>query len=169
MNLIDQSVEQLDFALRRRFFWLLAGFREDLVVPVVEQRWRALDLSRFPWLSRHGWEHVQDDVERLAGRAAGLNRAISESSLLGPQYSIGHTYFFDVVGFVARWPQLQAKWSWRGYYLWSKSGKPQPPLHDLWRHSLEPLIEEYLAGIAQTAREQQLRQLREAFLAPIER
>jgi 5-methylcytosine-specific restriction protein B len=70
MNLIDQSVEQLDFALRRRFFWLLAGFREDLIVPVVEQRWRALDLSQLPWLSRHGWEHMHDDVERLAARSS---------------------------------------------------------------------------------------------------
>ena len=28
MNTIDQSVEQLDFAMRRRFFWLHSGFRE---------------------------------------------------------------------------------------------------------------------------------------------
>jgi 5-methylcytosine-specific restriction protein B len=35
MNLIDQSVEQLDFALRRRFLWLQSGFRGDVIAPVV--------------------------------------------------------------------------------------------------------------------------------------
>jgi hypothetical protein len=41
MNLIDQSVEQLDFALRRRFLWLPTGFQRDLIAPVVEQKWKA--------------------------------------------------------------------------------------------------------------------------------
>ncbi len=38
MNLIDQSVEELDFALRRRFFWRPAGFEPDPIIEVNEHR-----------------------------------------------------------------------------------------------------------------------------------
>lgn len=31
MNLIDRAVEQLDFAPRRRFLWIPADYRQDLI------------------------------------------------------------------------------------------------------------------------------------------
>ena len=167
LNLIDQSVEELDFALRRRFLWLPTPFRAELIVPIVEQRWRSLDLDEFPWMERHGWEHAIGDIARLADRAQHLNSLIAGSPLLGAQYEVGHTYFLDVVGLVARSPRVQAGRSVRGRYLWSATGKAQPPLNDLWSHSLEPLLAEYLAGVAPDAREEQLRTLREAFLAAL--
>ena len=166
MNLIDQSVEELDFALRRRFLWLPTPFRADLIVPIVETRWEALDLDEFPWMARHGWEHAVSDIEQLAERASDLNDLIAASPLLGEQYKVGHTYFLDVVGLVARNPRVQAGRSVRARYLWSVTGKAQPPLRDLWTHSLEPLLAEYLAGVAPDARDEQLRTLRDAFLAP---
>jgi 5-methylcytosine-specific restriction protein B len=167
MNLIDQSVEQMDFALRRRFFWLLAGYREDIIVPVVGQKWEALDLDKFPWLKRHGWEYVQPDIECLAERATRLNDAVTASSLLGAQYQLGHTYFFEVVGLISRWPNLQSKHSQRRY-LWSQSGVPLAPLVDLWSHSIEPLLDEYLAGVVPQQRERELDGLRKVFLAKAE-
>lgn len=166
MNLIDQSVEQLDFALRRRFFWLPAGFRGDLIAPIVEQRWRQLSQEDFPWMARHTWDYAAEDVELLAERAVELNAAIAASPLLGRQYEVGHTYFLDVVGLVARSPRVQAGRSQRGRYLWSSTGKAQPPLIDLWTHSLEPLLTEYLAGVAPADRDQQLDTFRTDFLAP---
>lgn len=166
MNLIDQSVEELDFALRRRFLWLPTPFRADLIVPIVETRWEALDLDEFPWMARHGWEHAVSDIEQLAERASDLNDLIAASPLLGEQYKVGHTYFLDVVGLVARSPRVQAGRSVRARYLWSGTAKAQPPLRDLWTHSLEPLLAEYLAGVAPDARDEQLRTLRDAFLAP---
>ena len=53
MNTIDQSVEQLDFAMRRRFFWLHSGFRGHIIPTVVRERWEALDHGARPWLARH--------------------------------------------------------------------------------------------------------------------
>jgi hypothetical protein len=41
MNLIDQSVEQLDFALRRRFLCEESRFDADVLMRVLEQRWDA--------------------------------------------------------------------------------------------------------------------------------
>jgi 5-methylcytosine-specific restriction protein B len=169
MNLIDQSVEQLDFALRRRFFWLLSDYREEIIVPVVEERWRALDLTARPWLTRHGWEHVAPEIDRLATRASVLNDAIGNSATLGPQYQLGHTYFFEACGLIADWPGLQPKMSWRGNYLWSSKGQPQPPLRNLWEFSLEPLLDEYLAGVPEQHRARELKTLRTLFLAPVEK
>jgi 5-methylcytosine-specific restriction enzyme B len=39
MNLIDQSVEQMDFALRRRFLWRPCGFEPGPIVDVNRERW----------------------------------------------------------------------------------------------------------------------------------
>ena len=169
MNLIDQAVEQLDFAFRRRFFWLLSGYREELIVPVVEQRWNELNLAEMPWLKRHPWDGVEPDVEILAGRATVLNEAISADPLLGAQYMVGHTYFFDIAGLIARWPRLRPKSSWRGYYLWSRGGRPLPPLQGLWAYSLQPLLSEYMAGVPSQHRERVLDALGSQFLAPVER
>lgn len=169
MNLIDQSVEQLDFALRRRFFWLLSDYREEIIVPVVEARWKALDLTETPWLARHGWEHVGPEIERLAVRASALNDAIGNSAMLGPQYQLGHTYFFEASGLIAAWPGLQPKMSRFGNYLWTSRGQPQPPLRNLWEFSLEPLLDEYLAGVPEQQRARELKTLRDLFLAPVEK
>ncbi len=65
MNLIDRAVEQLDFALRRRFLWIPADYRQDLIVPVVGKRWKPST-----WTSshdfRHPWDEVQPDIQLLA-------------------------------------------------------------------------------------------------------
>ena len=167
MNLIDQSVEQLDFALRRRFLWIHSGFDQTLISPVVEKRWELLgeQEERMARVRHNPFERFAGEVDTLAARAAELNLGISESSLLGPQYEIGHTYFFDIVGFLLGWPQMKAKGQRPASYLWTKS-EARPPLRDLWRHSLEPLIAEYLAGIDPDSRNQLLGRLEKGFLKP---
>ena len=164
MNTIDQSVEQMDFAMRRRFFWLHSGFRQHMVARVVRQRWEALDRRKRPWLEAHRWEHVEPDIDRLGVGAAALNRAITSSPLLGVDYEIGHTYFFDIVGFIADQPRLRSSRTQPGYYLWDPLGRPLPPLVDMWTHTLEPLLAEYLAGVDGGTRDAQLRELEAAFL-----
>ena len=166
MNTIDQSVEQLDFAMRRRFFWLHSGFRVNIISPVVRARWEALDHASRPWLARHPWDALEPDIARLADHAAALNHAIAESPLLGADYEIGHTYFFDVVGFVADQPQLRSSATASGSYLWGTHGRPAPALIDLWSHSLEPLLADYLSGLDGGARDAHLRELEAIFLAP---
>lgn len=157
MNLIDQSVEQLDFALRRRFLWVESGFRAEVIPQVVQSRGEQQPIS-----GRHSWERLRPDIDLLAERATLLNGHVRASNLLGAQYELGHTYFFDVVGFMTAWLTPSSR---PHGYLWRTSGRqPQPPLLDLWRHSLSPLLREYLAGIEPQAASAELARLQAVFL-----
>lgn len=78
---------------------------------------------------------------------------------------LGHTYFFDAADLIARWPRVRPRGRRPGGYLWRASdNKCEPPLLDLWRHSLRPLLAEYMAGIEPQSARTELAKLREAFL-----
>jgi len=89
MNLIDQSIEQIDFALRRRFLWLLCPFDAEALLGAAEAKWRDLK-------SGLDWDRIEPDFRKLAAAASALNRQIHDSPLLGAQYEIGHTYLRQV-------------------------------------------------------------------------
>ncbi len=133
---------------------------------VLRDRWQALELHSRPWLARHPWEAFEPDVKRLADQAAALNHAIAESPLLGADYEIGHTYFFDVVGFVADQPRLRSSATAPGNYLWGVDGQPTAALVDLWSHSLEPLLGDYLSGLDGGARDAHVRELEDGLPRP---
>ncbi len=142
MNLIDQSLEHVDFALRRRFLWFLRGFsREDFIV-VSKYRWDALFESG---KIEKDWGKVQTEFEILADRAERLNAVIDGNSYLGPQYQIGHTYFCDVVSLVHRY--LMASERRRNRVLFNGNGSALDPILALWRYSVNPLINQYLSGV----------------------
>ncbi|WP_438033747.1 AAA family ATPase [Sorangium sp. So ce204] len=155
MNLIDQSIEQVDFALRRRFLWQRCGFNRQALVEVCKQRWNDHPMKGYDW------DTVGKDFERLGAAAAALNAAIHKSKVLGEEYEIGHTYFFDVVSFLQ---EELAGTKRKRTFLW-KSGKPESPVSRLWSLSLKPLLHEYLRGLEPVPRAQELGRLEEAFLA----
>lgn len=159
MNLIDQSVEQIDFALRRRFLWVECPFDPDVLLEVVQELW-AKDPA-----PRYGWDNVENDFRRLATAASALNRAIRASELLGPQYEVGHTYFFDVVHFLRQ--ELADAGRGRKHFLWGKGGHLQA-VERLWDLSLKPLLEQYLAGLREGERKAELRDLQKVFFDPPE-
>lgn len=152
MNLIDQSVEQMDFALRRRFLWRPCGFEPGPIVDVNRERWSDYAPRRY------GWDRADEDIGRLAERAEALNREIAASNHLGEQYELGHTYYFDAAFLIGTW--LQGRKQLRGGVLWRKPGKPQKPLEDLWTLSLEPVLAQYLEGIDPAAAHEEIERLR---------
>lgn len=162
MNLIDQSVEQLDFALRRRFFWFLSPFSTAALLVAAEARWQdAQAASRKRGGKAIAWDAVAQDFGDVAVAAAALNERIRDSMVLGPQYEIGHTYFLDIVEFV------HASLPSRGTpKLWNRSNEPTDPVHRLWRLSLSPLLEQYLGGLDSHTRDAELETLRKTFLRP---
>jgi 5-methylcytosine-specific restriction enzyme B len=153
MNLIDQSVEQMDFALRRRFLWRPCGFERGPIVDVNRERWPDYAPKRY------GWDRAEEDVGRLADRAEALNREIAASSHLGAQYALGHTYYFEAAFLAGTW--LQGRKQLRGGVLWKKPGQPQKPLDDLWALSLEPVLAQYLEGIDPTVAREEIERLRD--------
>ena len=56
MNLIDQSVEQMDFALRRRFLWVLCPFDGEALVSAAKGLWER-DAGRIGWEQGRGRFH----------------------------------------------------------------------------------------------------------------
>lgn len=150
MNLIDQSVEQMDFALRRRFLWVLCRFDGEALVSAAKSRW---DHRRVKW------ERVERDFERLAEAAAALNREIHGSPLLGEQYEIGHTYLLDAVSFLKDDLETRPQTS-----LWKKDGKARRAVEQTWNLSLRPLIAEYLSGLDAKSRDAELSSLQTVFL-----
>ena len=91
-----------------------------------------------------------------------MNEAIRNSPLLGAQYEIGHTYFFDAVHFL----QLEIQDAQRlpKHLLWRDS-KPNKPLTDLWNLALKPLLREYLSGLDANTRQAELIGLEKIFFA----
>lgn len=155
MNEIDQSVESLDFALRRRFLWKECRFDAGALVEMVRDAWDGLIPTRFKF------EHAAEQVRRLSDRALTLNEAIAASPELGRQYEIGHSQFADVTFFLGK--SLTGRRSVpSGTFLWTGKGKPQPALVDLWTWSIGPLLEQYLAG--SDARDAEAKRLRSVFL-----
>src|ERR1019366_10615150 len=86
MNLIDQSLEHVDFALRRRFMWFLRGFSREDFLSVSQKRWEEQTKAG---RIRKTWDKVEDEFKELGNRAEALNQEIEASSYLGPQYQIG--------------------------------------------------------------------------------
>ncbi|MDF3319907.1 AAA family ATPase [Rhodococcus sp. C3V] len=140
MNEIDQSVETLDFALRRRFLWSECPFERDTLLEIVRARWEGDVGARF------SFEDAAAQLEIFADRAVSLNDAILKMEDLGRAYQIGHTYFADITFFVGRSLSSARQKPQKGTYLWTEGGKPKDPLIDLWARSLKPLLEQYLSG-----------------------
>lgn len=157
MNLIDQSIEQIDFALRRRFLWLLCPFDAEALLGAAEAKWKDLK-------SGLDWDRIEPDFRKLASAAAALNRQIHDSPLLGGQYEIGHTYLLDVVVFLRNF--LGPRPTRKQNHLWNKKGEALEPVVQVWNLSLRPLLEQYLAGLDATARNAELDRLSKVLLKP---
>ncbi|QXL85240.1 AAA family ATPase [Comamonas sp. NLF-1-9] len=154
MNLIDQSVEQIDFALRRRFLWISCPFDAEAFMKAVEFQWNELGLPL-------KWDRVKPDFRDLAATATALNNEIHKSPLLGPQYEIGHTYLLDVAEFLRNTSDIQN--TRKQNFLWNRQGEALEPVKQLWRLSLQPLLEQYLAGLGADERNSQLENLSKIF------
>ena len=154
MNLIDQSLEQVDFALRRRFLWFFRGFDREQLLEVAEYRWNKLEKAK---RIKKEWAKFADEFETLADRAEAVNSQIADHPSLGEQYQIGHTYFCDVVSFIEK--DLAAV-PGRHFVLFSKSGDGRAEtIGTLWKYSLQPLIEQYLSGVESSERQQFLKKV----------
>lgn len=160
MNLIDQSLENIDFALRRRFLWFFRGFSPDEFMQVSEHRW--LKLAKANNVAKT-WDQVSEEFQILRDRAANVNKLIEGNDYLGRNYEIGHTYFCDAVAFAHRF--LLASDGSRNRVLFNYNGDAIEPVKALWRYSLRPLLEQYLSGVDKSERNSFLDKIASALLS----
>jgi 5-methylcytosine-specific restriction protein B len=102
-------------------------------------------------------------MEKLTERAQLLNEQIAETPLLGRDYEIGHTYFFDIVGLLARAEHMHRR-NRPSRVLWDRKDEALVPVRDLWQMSLEPLLDQYLQGVDADSRSAELERLEKTFL-----
>ncbi len=157
MNLIDHSVEQLDFALRRRFLWVEASYNSAALTSICQQKWEAIKWPN----TQFTWERVEGDFSKLVNAADNLNRTIRKESELGRDFVLGHVFFLDAVPFLQQF--LQSRSSGTSSYLFTKTGQWRDPVEKLWRLSLKPLLREYLSGLDSQAQSEIMKKLRGSF------
>jgi 5-methylcytosine-specific restriction protein B len=90
-------LEQIDFALRRRFFWQCSGFDALRLAEVLPDLWEQTSAS-----GRYSWDRISEEMQTFIARASELNDQIADSPLLGRDFEIGHTYFFKITGLLDR-------------------------------------------------------------------
>lgn len=139
MNEIDQSVEALDFALRRRFFWFATPYDEEDLYSIWAAQWSEQSVAV-------DWGKALPQFEKLAGCITRLNARISELSELGSEYELGAAVFGDLPYFIGREWRNKRHGRNSGKYLWDGKGKPLAPLRSLWALSIQPVLAQYLAG-----------------------
>ena len=157
MNLIDHSVEQLDFALRRRFLWVEASYNSDALFSICNTKWNNLDWENH----KFNWESVESDFEKLVQAANNLNDVIRKEDELGSDFVLGHVFFLDAVPFLHQF--LQPYSSSIKSFLYTSKGRWRQPIEKVWNLSLHPLLKEYLSGLDQNAQTLIMKKLKDSF------
>ena len=115
MNTIDRSVESFDFALRRRFLWKKVDPSPSVLRAFLTKKSNEAKLTK-------------KFIDTVVNKMDKLNDEIKKHSLLGDDFKIGHTYFFDVVKY-------------------AEDESTSEVLKRMWSNKLQPLLEEYLRGL----------------------
>ena len=118
MNMIDFSLEQVDFALRRRFSWVESNYEEDRLKDIIDDNINNKGIGK---LVKDGDNNIV--IKDYISRCTQLNNLISEHPDLGPTYKIGHTFFAEVIDIYEKM-NSQNKWESAKEFLWNISIRP---------------------------------------------
>ena len=137
MNQIDFSLEQVDFALRRRFIWQLSTYSENTLEHMIE--------------SKNDGSIPPDRIDEYSSQCTKLNNVIKDNENLGESYWIGHTYFAEIVNI---------------YKQIKENGKDDwdAAKNVLWQISIRPTLEAYCGTMDAKAREDFIAKCEEKFM-----
>ena len=156
MNMIDFSLEQVDFALRRRFLWRLSTYDEKRLEDILSEKTEdeineihkrteedqeqkvIVELTRKMEL----WEKRPDNFVDCCTK---LNKIIEWESNLGKDYLIGHAFFAEIVDI------------FKQVYDWEKAK------NILWQISILPTIEAYCGTMDANSKESFIGKCNDAF------
>ena len=148
MNEIDFSLEQIDFALRRRFLWFPYGYNSAILQDIVYLKNEK---------QKAGLSHR--DIERLVNAANALNIAISNAEELGKQFEIGHTFFAEIVDIYSSFKAINNKTNRIKDKLFRANG----PATILWDISIQPILEAYLGNVEEDEKKKTIQDLNNTF------
>ena len=114
MNMIDFSLEQVDFALRRRFAWVESNYDDGRLKDIIDYKIKMEGLDG---------SIKDDDVKSYINRCTSLNILISKENNLGDAYKIGHAFFAEIVD-IYKEISANNKWNASIEFLWHISVKP---------------------------------------------
>ena len=147
MNMIDFSLEQVDFALRRRFAWIENTFDKDRLKDIIKEKDQDLIF----------------DIDKYVQLCNAVNKKIEEK--MGKEYWIGHTFFAEIVDIIKI----------TGFDTTQKQEENQIPQNEdkkeiskarkfLWAISIKPMIEAYCGSMDNEAKKGFVKECREAFI-----
>lgn len=148
MNEIDFSVEQIDFALRRRFLWFFYGYNEYRLREIVDYR-ASVSKSKIK----------NDSLDRFYRNITNLNYRISLIEELGKMYEIGHAFFGDIVSIYDQYKSMKG-YVRKNNFLFENNG----PVHILWDISIQPILDAFMGNIEQTNKESILKELKAIYI-----
>lgn len=106
MNMIDFSLEQVDFALRRRFAWVESNFNKDGLEKILIEKCDTTDY---------------DKIDGYVNDCKDINKKIYDHPELGEAYMIGHTFFAEIANIKK---EANTDWQKAKNIIWQISIKP---------------------------------------------
>lgn len=148
MNEIDFSLEQIDFALRRRFLWFYYGFNKDVLKSIIWSKNKQLNTKL-----------KEEEVNRYVKNCSALNAQLRELPELGPQYEIGHTFFAEIVDIFSSYKSIHGYSKQLSKQIFRDGGA----IDIIWSISIEPIIEAFLGNLDKDSKKEVLKKLRATF------
>mgnify|MGYP003290253606 CR=1 FL=1 len=139
MNEIDFSLEQVDFALRRRFVWFFKGFDKNILLEILNNKIKQIETNSQP-----KDEEIEDYIEKCDE----VNKIIKKEPNLGEQYEIGHTFFAEVIDI----------------YLSLEKKSLNTATEILWNISIKPMIQAYLGNLDKDTQKETIKEIEGKFL-----
>lgn len=141
MNMIDFSLEQVDFALRRRFLWKLSTYDKNRLDEIISEKVEKGIKANPGEASK--WREIPDNY---VNSCTALNNEITWESSLGENYLIGHAFFAEIVDIFAEIKN------------WDKAKNV------LWQISILPTLEAYCGTMDSDMQKKFIDNCKNAFL-----
>lgn len=143
MNLIDFSLEQVDFALRRRFLWKLSTYDEKRLDEIIGEKIFDFKIK----------EVIPDDFSETC---TALNKEIESEYALGKSYLIGHAFFSEIVDIYKQVNESSINMN--------SDEKWRQAKNILWQVSIQPTLEAYCGTMDANMRDTFVKKCENAFM-----
>lgn len=140
MNLIDFSLEQVDFALRRRFAWVESTFDKDRLQSIILEKEKTVE-EKVRII-------IDENIDDYVSSCEAINLEIKNETNLGEKFWIGHTFFTEIVDILTE----------------TNINNFKKAKEFLWSISLRPMLEAYCGTMDDRKQKEFIDNCRNAFM-----